>query len=245
MDLSVVIPAYNEEARLGTTFKEIERFIDSHPEISTEVVVIDDGSKDKTFALSKSFSANLKNIRVFKNKRNLGKGRSVRRGVAVSKGKIILFSDADISTPIEEILKLQVAIETGADVAIGSRDIQGAKIDIHQPFYREIMGKIFNIFVRCLLLKGIHDTQCGFKAFRRKVGRKIFARATIEGFGFDVEVLFLAQNMGYKIKEVPVIWKNISGSKVSLIRDSAIMFLDLFRIPFRHYNVLRKNAELK
>jgi dolichyl-phosphate beta-glucosyltransferase len=234
--LSVVIPAYNEEKRLPKTLEAISAYLCQRQDKS-EIIVVSDGSTDQTVAVSKSFHKEQMPIRVLHNKKNRGKGASVRRGVAAAQGEWVLFSDADMSTPIVELVKLEKAMMDGADVVIASRALQGADISDHQPFYREWMGKTFNLFVQSVVLPGVKDTQCGFKLFKRDIARKIFLGSTIPGFGFDVEVLYLAKQAGARIQEVAVAWHNVLDSKVSPIRHSTQMFIDLFRVRWRH----RKN----
>ncbi|MCD4813001.1 glycosyltransferase family 2 protein [bacterium] len=237
--LSIVVPAYNEEARLAKTLMTIQTYLQKR-EDSYEVIVVSDGSSDNTVGLARRFAEQGLNIRVLHNKRNRGKGASIRRGVAASRGARVLFTDADLSTPIQELEKLEAAMQQGADVAIASRALQGAAVTVRQPFYREMMGKTFNRFARLITLSGIHDTQCGFKLFTRKIARDIFRRMTIKGFGFDVEILYLARQSQAQIVEVPVIWNNVMDSKVSPIADSFQMFVDLFLIRMRHFKKNRK-----
>jgi dolichyl-phosphate beta-glucosyltransferase len=233
--LSVVIPAYNEETRLLPSLQRITEYF-SAVNLDYELIVVDDGSRDDTAGLARRFAAAHPGVRVLRNAKNRGKGGAVRRGMAAARGEWILFSDADLSTPIEEYEKLAAVLQRSPqiDVVVASRDIQGAQVARHQPFYRELMGKTFNLFVQGIVFRGIHDTQCGFKLFRRETARKIFLDMTIPGFGFDVEVLYLARKFKHNIVEVPVIWKNVGGSKVSPVRDSIRMFSDLIRIKMRH-----------
>ncbi len=236
--LSIVIPAYNESRRLPRSLRSIVQHFEQTSE-RFEVIVVDDGSLEPITQTSiPGFAPG--RLRVLRNRRNRGKGASIRRGVAAAKGEWILFTDADLSTPIWELNTLERAAADGADVAIASRAAAGARVQKHQPLYREFMGKVFGVLVRLLVLPDIWDTQCGFKLFRREMARKIFNRMTITRFGFDVEVLFLARKLGAKITEVPVEWHNSAESKVSPLRDSVQMFLDLFRIRIRHRGLLSK-----
>ncbi len=230
---SVVIPAYNEEQRLPRTLGKIAGFFEQKS-ASYEIIVVSDGSRDHTLDVAKAWASGRTGIRVLANRSNRGKGASVRRGVAAARGKIILFSDADLSTPIEEFEKLEAALQGGAEAAIASRALAGSSVRTRQPLYREMMGKLFNLLARILVLPGIHDTQCGFKAFRREPARRIFRELTIPGFGFDVEALYLAKKHGLRVREVPVVWHNDLQTKVSPLRDSFRMFCDLFRIRLRH-----------
>ena len=223
---------------------------------SVEVLVVDDGSRDETRGVARAFidaavaageavpagvaptladskRAARPRLRLVENGRNRGKGYSVRHGVAESEGNQVLFSDADLSTPIDDWALLDTALAT-ADVAIGSRALAASRVTRHQPRYREAMGRIFNRIVQQLAVAGIQDTQCGFKLFRGDVAREIFARSQIDGFAFDVEVLHLAQRAGYRIAEVAVTWENDERTRVHPIFDSARMFRDVVGIRFRH-----------
>jgi dolichyl-phosphate beta-glucosyltransferase len=231
--LSIVIPAYNEEKRLPASLRLLEEFFRSLKR-GIEVIVVDDASRDNTAEAARTQVFSNARLRVLRNRRNRGKGASVRRGMAAARGAYILFSDADFSTPIREWERLYQALQAGAGVAIGSRAVTGARVTRHQPFYREWMGKAFNRFVQWIVLPGLHDTQCGFKLFTRATARRIFCRVRTPRFGFDVEVLYLARRAGIPVAEVPVEWKNSAATTVSPLKDSAIMFWDLFRIRIRH-----------
>jgi dolichyl-phosphate beta-glucosyltransferase len=229
--LSVVIPAFNEEARLVGTLARVLDYLHGRRE-PFEVIVVDDGSSDDTAGAARRAAAAAGGaVRVVANVRNRGKGFSVRRGVEESRGEFILFSDADLSTPIEDVERLFAALlEGGCDIAIGSRAMKGSDVRVHQPWYREAMGKTFNKLVRLLVLRGFRDTQCGFKLFRAPAARDIFRLQRVERFSFDVEALYLARRRGYRVAEVPVTWYNSPSSRVSIVRDSARMFLDVLRI---------------
>jgi len=205
-----------------------------------EIIVVDDGSRDQTAAGVTAFKSRRGRVRLLRNRRNRGKGASVRRGVAAARGELILFTDADLSTPIQDFLPLSQALANGAAVAIGSRAVKGAAVRTPQPLHRTLMGKFFNVLVQVIALPGIHDTQCGFKLFRRAAARSIFQRMTISGFGFDVEILYVARKAGLTLAEVPVEWRNSLQSRVSPLRDSACMFADLFRIVRRHRKAFLK-----
>ncbi len=233
IQISVVIPAYNEKKRIAQSVDRILDFLGKQA-WPHEVIIVDDGSRDGMTARLKAKFNHQPGLRILHNLRNRGKGASIRRGMAAARGALILFTDADLSTPIEELVPLKRAIEAGADVAIASRDLPGAVVEVAQPLYRELMGKSFNVLVQLLVLPGIHDTQCGFKLFRRALARKVFQHITITGFGFDVEALFVAKKMGAVIKEVPVRWRNALGSKVSPLKDALRMFVDLFLVRWRH-----------
>ncbi len=232
--LSVVIPAFNEEQKIGETLSKIELYL-IEQDYSYEIIVIDDGSVDNTVELVKNFTAYNHSLRLLRNEGNKGKGFSVKRGILEARGEYILFSDADLSTPIEEIEKLIPWFGKGYDIVIGSRALPQSNIMIHQPFYREAMGRIFNIIVQILNIRGIKDTQCGFKCFRRDVAYQIFSKQTIRGFTFDVEVLYIASNLGNRIKEVPINWYNSPQTRVDVMSDPLKMFIDLLRIKFNHY----------
>lgn len=229
--ISIVIPSYNEENRILSSLNNIQRYMDKHfPDY--EIIVVDDGSTDNTIGVvTESMKKNPK-LRLIRNKVNKGKGYSVKNGFLNSKGHYLLFSDADLSTPIGEIEKLMDFIDNHYDVAIGSRGLKESDIKIHQPIHRETMGKIFNLFVRALTIKEFKDTQCGFKLFKRKAALAICKRQQIERFSFDVEMLYIAKKLGYKIKEVPIQWFNSPNSRVNPIKDSMKMFIDLLKIRF-------------
>ena len=226
MKLSVVIPAYNEEKRIADSLKKIDVFLKKR-KISYELIVVDDGSSDSTVQIAESSGVNLK---VIKNAVNLGKGGAVRNGMLNADGDCFLLTDADLSTPIEELDNFLHWLNCGFDVVIGSRSVRGANVEVRQPFYRELIGKIFNKFVRLLTVRGLIDTQCGFKLFTKKCAREIFPLQRLNGFCFDVEVLYLAARKGYKIKELPVVWRNSQASTVRPFKDSFFMLQDLIKI---------------
>lgn len=225
--LSVVLPAYNEEKRLGPTLERIQAYF-AAVNYSYEVVVVDDGSTDDTAALAENYAAHWPALRVLRNGRNRGKGYTVRHGMLKAAGKDLLFSDADLSTPIEEVAPLREAVVTGgADVAIASRALPESNLAVRQPWYREAMGRTFNKFVQLLAVPGIVDTQCGFKYFRGEVGRHLFSLQRLEGFAFDAEVLCLARRFGYTIREVPVTWIDSPDSRVHPVKHSLLMLREL------------------
>lgn len=228
LDISIIIPAYNEESRIPSTLREIESYFSG--KFSCEIIVVDDGSTDKTYDVCREFFDKAGHGKVLRNINNRGKGYSVRRGMLEAKGKMRLFTDADMSTPIGEIEKLTAAIGEGYEVAIGSRSLSGSDIKLRQPFYRESMGRVFNLFVQLVTIRGIIDTQCGFKLFTEKASLDIFRRQHIDRFSFDVEILFIARKLGCRIKEVPIAWINSPASKVNPIIDSTKMLMDLFFI---------------
>jgi dolichyl-phosphate beta-glucosyltransferase len=230
--LSVVVPAYNEEGRLSKSLPAIMDYL-SRQSYAWEVLIIDDGSSDRTGEIAARIGEN-KPVRVLQNNPNRGKGYSIRYGMLEARGKYRLFSDADLSTPIEELDHFWKPVAEGYDVVIGSRAVSGSRLEVRQARYREWMGRAFNLLVRMMLVPGIHDTQCGFKLFSEKAATEIFPRQTLQGFAFDVELLILARKHGYKVKEFPVRWINSPATTVSAWRDSSRMFVDLVRLKFRH-----------
>lgn len=238
--LSVVIPAYNEEARLPGTLDKIISYLDNLG-CSYEILIVNDGSSDGTSELCRRFISNQENARALHHNRNLGKGAAVRTGVMDAQGRYILVCDADLSTPIDEYEGFQRRLNEDADIVIASRGLGESTIVKHQPIYREMAGKTFNLFVRMVAVRGIHDTQCGFKLFVREVAHDIFSRCSISGFGFDMEVLHVAQRLGYRIVELPVHWHHVPGSKVRLFRDGLSMVADLAYIRLRHCRLHRAN----
>ncbi|MGQ9633456.1 MAG: dolichyl-phosphate beta-glucosyltransferase [Bryobacteraceae bacterium] len=229
--ISIVIPAYNEEQRLGSTLDAILSFLNQRTTRSAEILVVDDGSRDGTARVVEQYSAVHPQIRLLRNPGNRGKGYSVRHGVLESRGEWILFTDADLSAPIEELDKLFDAVRRNqADIAIGSRAVDRSLIQIHQSRFRETAGRIFNLFLRLLTGLPFLDTQCGFKLYRRRAAQEIFRRQRLERFGFDAEVLYIARRLGFRCVEVPVRWSHSPGTKVRMLRDSLDMFLDLLRV---------------
>ncbi|MBC7073863.1 glycosyltransferase family 2 protein [Candidatus Parcubacteria bacterium] len=229
MKLSVIIPAYNEEKRLPKTLNEIFQYL-SKQNYSFEIIVVNDGSKDNTAKIVKEAMERIPNLRLIDNKINQGKGAVVRQGMLEAKGEFRLFTDADNSTPISEIEKFWKEFDFGADVVVGSREIKGAILDPPQPLFRRFLGECFKILRKIIVgLWEIQDTQCGFKCFKKEVVEKIFPKCKINRFAFDPEILILAKKAGYKIKEVPIYWKNDLDSKVKL-KSVFKMALDLFKI---------------
>jgi dolichyl-phosphate beta-glucosyltransferase len=199
--LSIVIPVYNEEKRIEKTLNKILEYI-KIKKIKYEIIIVDDFSKDKTIDVIKKFK---EKIIILKNNKNYGKGYSIKKGIENAKNELILFSDADLATPIEELDKMLGFINK-FDIIIASRNLKESKIVIKQPFYRQLLGKTFPLLVRLLLISDIKDTQCGFKLFKNDIAKNIVKLQTINRFCFDVELLFIAKKLGYKIKEIPVIW---------------------------------------
>ena len=231
--LSVVIPAYDEEERIVGTLNKIGDYL-RRQKYTSETIVVDDGSRDRTAELAAAAIREMKNAQIVRLPKNLGKGAAVKEGILQARGNWILFSDADLSTPIEELEKFLPWIDGGCDVVIGSRALPESDIQIRQFFVRELMGKVFNVFVRLMIIKGIRDTQCGFKLFRREAARHVFPRVKTKGFGFDVEALYLCRCLGYRIQQVPVVWRNSPPSKVKIVKGSLRMFLDLMKIRRLH-----------
>ncbi len=228
LKISIIIPAYNEEHRLGQTIKQIIAYMEKEGH-DYEIIVVDDGSIDRSVEVAKPFSQ--KGVRIIRNDCNRGKGYTVRHGMLDAQKPLALFSDADLSTPIEELEKLVAPILAGnAQVAIGSRAAPGAQIEIFQPFYRVAMGKIFNLLLHLFALGDFYDTQCGFKLFTRQAAQAVFRRQRLSGFSFDVEILAIARSLGFQIAEVPVRWIDSSDSKVRILRDSSAMLFDLFKV---------------
>jgi dolichyl-phosphate beta-glucosyltransferase len=225
--LTIVIPAYNEAPRIGPTLDRVRAYMASRP-YTWELIVVDDGSTDGTGALLSAVAAGFPCMRVLRNDSNRGKGFSVRRGVLEARGELVLFTDADLSSPIQETEKLLQALASSrADSAIGSRALQRELVGVHQPWPREYAGRFFNLLVRLMTGLEISDTQCGLKVFRRKSTRRAFELQRVAGFGFDPELLYLIKSDGGKIVEVPVRWSNDPATKVRFLRDSAKMLWDL------------------
>lgn len=229
VSLSIVIPAYNEAERLGKTLSTVTEYLTKNLP-GSELIVVDDGSADKTADLARQVLSHYENLRtsVISYQLNLGKGRAVRLGLLASRGDVALFSDADLSTPITETRKLLEPIQRGeCDVAFGSRALDRSLIGVHQPWRREQGGRVFNLVVRLATGLPFWDTQCGFKAFRMALCRPIIEGATIDRFGFDVELLYLAHRAGLKMCEIPVRWDHNEGSKVSVMSDSFRMLSEV------------------
>lgn len=234
--ISIIIPAYNEEARLPATLDRVIGYLTRTHWEFCEVLLVDDGSSDSTVTVAEEIRKRHAMLRVLRNPANRGKGYSVRHGMLEAKGEWALFSDADLSAPIEELDKLcKAAGESHASVAIGSRALDRSLIGVHQSVWRENGGRIFNLLMRAATGLPFWDTQCGFKLFETKAAREIFRRQRLERFGFDAEILFIASRLGYKIVEIPVRWDHAEGTKVSVFRDSTEMFLDLLRIRWNDW----------
>jgi dolichyl-phosphate beta-glucosyltransferase len=231
--LSIVIPAYNEDQRLGSSLERILHYMNPRGR-PFELVVVDDGSRDRTSQIAQEFSARGDpgwSLRLFPNDGNRGKGYSVRRGMLEAQGAYALLTDADLSSPIEEISKLEKEVVDGnCDIAFGSRDLKESDVQVRQSWFRETSGKIFNRLVRLSTGLPFADTQCGFKLFKMSSCRDLFAAQTIEGLSFDVEILYMARKRGLTLKEVPVVWRHSEGSRVRFAPDAFQMAWDLFKI---------------
>jgi dolichyl-phosphate beta-glucosyltransferase len=227
-ELSIIVPAYNEEKRLPSTLARIRDYVAANG-LDAEVIVVDDGSSDDTAELVEERRAQMPDLRLVSNGRNRGKGYSVRHGMLEARGRIALFTDADLSAPIGEAGKLFAALND-ADVALGSRALDRSLIAVHQSRLRELAGILYNAIVRLMTGVNFRDTQCGFKAFRRDRSQIVFEQQRIEGFGFDPEILFLAKRHGLRAVEIPVRWAHDPATKVHVFRDSLRMFGDLLRI---------------
>jgi len=227
--LSLIVPAYNEEKRLPDTLGEINHYL-SGQDYDYEIIVVSDGSKDRTVEIANNLKSEVKNLRVIDIKGNYGKGYSTRLGLLEARGKYRVFTDADNSTPIKEIEKMWGPFKEGFDIVIGSRDIKGAVLDPPQPLFRRVLGDVFRILAQIICgTWGILDTQCGFKGFTEEVVENVFPKCEINRFAFDPEILVIAKRMGYKIKEIPVYWKNDLESKVKF-KSVFKMFRDLLKI---------------
>jgi len=227
--LSIIIPAYNEEKRMGATLFSVADYL-KQKGYSGEILVVDDGSRDGTVNLAKDIQKQITQLKVIENKENHGKGYVVRQGMLEAKGKYLIFMDADNATRIEEFDKALPYLQEGIEVVIGSRHIKGSYIKIEQPLYRRILGRMANFLIRLVLLPGIRDTQCGFKVFSQKAAQEIFSRQTIMRWGFDMEILVIAKSLGYKIKEFPVNWYNVLDSRVRPIKGALSTLKELWKI---------------
>lgn len=223
--LSIVIPAYNERDRLPPTLQTLQAFAQAQPFL-VEILIADDGSTDGSIDV---IEAEYSDISILRASQNAGKGAAVRRGLLAAQGEYVLFSDADLSTPIEEVTAMLGFLEEGFDIVIGSRGLASSQLEIRQPWWRELSGRTFNCLVRALSGLPYRDTQCGFKLFRRQAARLICERMTNDGWAFDVEMLMIASEHGMKVKEQPVHWFNREGSKVSLMNDAPNMFRDILQ----------------
>ena len=234
---SIVIPAYNEGPRLGATLEKVLDYVHERG-WSAEVIVVNDGSRDQTAEMVRGFTQRDDSVRLVENPGNRGKGYAVRNGMLKARGEVIVFSDADLSSPIEEMPKLLAALAAGADIAIGSRWLRAELQTQRQSLHRQMFGRIFNLLLRIILGLRFKDTQCGFKAFTRRAAQTILPLQRIERWGFDPEILFLARKFGFRVEEVPVLWGHSGDTRIHPLADGARMFWELLRI--RWYDLTGK-----
>jgi dolichyl-phosphate beta-glucosyltransferase len=227
--ISVVIPAYNEENRLPQTLESVWAYLTGR-QVTFEIIVVDDGSIDQTVDIVQEFGRHFDGVRLLSYTPNQGKGFAVRTGMLAANGDYVLFDDADGSSPITELTRLEAAIKDGADIAIGSRNMPESEKLVKTARHRKHIGNTFNVIVQSFLLPGINDTQCGFKLFRHEIAQNLFSVSRQTGFAFDVEILFVARLRGYRTSEVAISWTNMAGSKVNVVLDSLKMFFEVVRI---------------
>ena len=240
---SFIIPAYNESERLAVSLPKIFAYIQEQ-QLSAEVIVVNDGSSDDTAEVTRSFAKQHPELHWLENPGNRGKGYSVRNGMLHANGDVLLFTDADLSSPIYEATKLFAAIEQGADVAIGSRWLRSELQTERQPWYRQLYGRLFNLALRITLGLNYRDTQCGFKAFTRAAAHTIFPRQRVERWGFDPELLFLARKFRLRVAEVPVAWAHDHRSKISPLRDGIKMGLEMLSVRWNDIQGLYKKPAI-
>jgi dolichyl-phosphate beta-glucosyltransferase len=228
--ISIIIPAYNEGARIGATLEKILAYLAQRGWWDAEIIVVNDGSRDNTVEIVREYAAKNPGVQLLENPGNRGKGYSVRNGMLHAAGETLLFSDADLSSPIEEASKLFAAIAAGSDIAIGSRWLQSELQTQKQPLYRQLLGRVFNLLLRIILGLRFKDTQCGFKAFTRRSAQIIFPQQQIERWGFDPELLFLARKFAFTVTEVPVAWAHREGTRINPLRDGIRMFGEILKI---------------
>lgn len=235
MDLSIVIPAFNEAQRLGPTLRRVVDYLRQNG-ADYEVLVVDDGSTDATSEVAGEFAR--EGVRVLRQEVNRGKGAVLKAGVLASRGREVLLTDADLSTPIEDLERLRPHLAE-AELVLGSRAVAGSEIARHQPLYREMMGRTFNLIIRLLGVRGLRDTQCGFKLLRGEVARRLFAELRIERFAYDVELVWLARRHGYRVAEVGVRWADSPSTRVNPLTDSSRMFWDVLALRWRDWRERR------
>jgi dolichyl-phosphate beta-glucosyltransferase len=228
VELSVVIPAYNEAHRLGDTLERIVEYLRERGE-SYEILVVDDGSTDRTAALAEEHRN--RGVWTLQLATNRGKGGALRHGVVATSGRRVLLTDADLSTPIEDLETLEPHLAE-VDVVFGSREVEGARVERYQPFHRVFLGRLFSLFVRALGIRGFRDTQCGFKLLKGGVARDVFPRLRVNGFAYDVEMVLVAQRLGYAVREVGVTWRDSPVSRVLPLTHGPRMLLDVLRARF-------------
>jgi glycosyltransferase involved in cell wall biosynthesis len=231
--LSLIIPAYNEGMRLPKTLPQVAEFVAAQP-FGVEVIVVNNNSSDNTAEIAQEFAKQYPYMRLLDEQRQ-GKGAAVRTGLLAAAGDYLFMADADFSMPVEEIAKFLPPHLSGYDIAIGSREAPGA-VRYNEPGYRHLMGRVFNFYVKLMAIPGLEDTQCGFKCFRREVALDVISYQTIDGWAFDVELLYIALRRGYRIVEIPVNWYYRSNSRVSPIRDTVEMVREVLRIRLNHWN---------
>jgi len=234
VDISIVIPAFNEAKRLPPFLENVIKHCESS-KLLYEIVVVDDGSEDETFDIARTYKSRFLRLTVVRNRVNRGKGYAVKKGLFRSAGRVCIFLDADGSVHPREIEKnLHYISNEGYDIFIGSRAIYNESQILKVKWYRKLISTVFNFFVHIFLFKNIQDAQCGFKMFKKEIIRPIFAKSHLRGFGFDVEILYLAYRMGYKVREGPVSWHYVSGSKINLFTDSIKMFINILQVRNWH-----------
>jgi len=233
--LSLIIPAYNEERRIAKSLKQILQYLETQP-YASEVVIVNDGSVDRTVEVVRGICQGRDRVHILQNGKNIGKGGAVRSGMLQARGEFLFFTDADLSGPIETIGLFLTKLEGGFDLAVGTREKKyGAIVEVHQPSYREFMGRVYTYLSNRILGLNISDVTCGFKGFRREVAQEIFSRQQLKNWRFDAEILYLAQLKGYRVMEVPVMWRDNRETKVRLWRDAIASFFGLFQIRLYNY----------
>ncbi|MCG8460657.1 MAG: glycosyltransferase family 2 protein [Holophagales bacterium] len=238
--ISVVVPAYNEEQRLGSTLRRLTTFFE-HGDAPYQILVVDDGSRDATSEVARSFAA--RGVELVELPSNRGKGGAIQAGVAHSHGDRVLVTDADLSTPIEDLRTLEPHLKQ-AEVVVGSRAVGSSRVTQRQPLYRELMGKVFNRLIHLMGVRGIRDTQCGFKLFEGEVARRLFALTITPGFAYDVEIVWLARHLGYRVAEVGVRWENSPSSRVNPLLDPPRMLLEIVRFRWHHRHLDRQRTKV-
>jgi len=242
IDISIIIPAYNESKRLPKFLQQVIAYCQKDTK-KYEIIVVDDGSSDATFSIAESYKKSFADLRVIKNIRNSGKGHSVKTGLFSAIGDIRVFLDADGSTQPDEIARNTHYFDEGYDIVVGSRVLRNAPQVVKTRWHRRFMGKIFNYFIRVFLFTDIKDTQCGFKMFKKEVVKPLFSRIYLRGFGFDIELLYLAFKMGYKVIEKPVTWHHVTGSKINILMDSLKMLINIFQVRNWHCTPINRYSE--
>lgn len=227
--VSLIIPAYNEEKRIGKSLEQIFQFCNAQA-LPYEIIIVDDGSVDGTASLIRQKFAGRRQLRIIRQPKRAGKGAALKRGMVEGLGQYIFFSDADLSVPIATLPALLSELQQGSDIAIGSRRAPGAKIEVHQPFLRESLGRVFTFLSNFVLGLAYRDVTCGFKGFRREAARELFSRQRLQSWSFDSEILFIARLKGHRVREIPVSWRNDEATKVRLWKDVATSFLGLLQI---------------